>query len=329
MPTLTDFHQTAEKVRNWGRWGDDDEVGTLNHIGTDKVRDSSRLVQKGAVFPLGVEFGSGGPQGDFLFRGNPIHVMTVDGGDAEHFVRHNQDWSANPTAQQISGFFADNPFRFNDDMVVMPLQAATQWDALSHTYYDGLLYNGFPAAAVTSQGASRCGIEKVIAKGVTTRGVLLDVVAHRGEEVCLKPDRPITPDALDEVAQAQGVSVEPGDVVVVRTGWWDNFRRTGDRSASTSGLSWRCAEWLHAHEAAAVACDNVTVEVPVSEIDGIFLPFHLLCERDMGMMLGEFWDVTALAADCADDGVYEFQLVAPPLAVVGAVGSPVNPIALK
>src|SRR5262245_47965539 len=101
MPDLTDFHQAADKVRNWGRWGDDDEVGTLNHISTDKVRDSSRLVRKGAVFPLGVEFGSGGPQGDFLFRGNPIHVMTVDGGDAEHFVRHSQEWTANPTAQQI------------------------------------------------------------------------------------------------------------------------------------------------------------------------------------------------------------------------------------
>ena len=71
------------------------------------------------------------------------------------------------------------------------------------------------------------------------------------------------------------------------------------------------------------------VEVPESEFDGLFLPFHLLCERDMGMMLGEFWSLKALAEDCAEDGVYEFQLIAPPLAVVGAVGSPINPIALK
>ncbi|MGI5200179.1 cyclase family protein [Spirillospora sp. CA-108201] len=329
MSSINEFRAVAEQVRNWGRWGDDDEVGTLNFITPEKVRASAGLVRKGAVFPLGVEFGANGPQGDYLFRPNPIHVMTVDGGDADHFVEHSRGWAANPVAQQIGQYFADNPFRFNDDMIIMPLQAATQWDALSHTYYDGLLYNGFPASAVTSQGATRCGIDKVIAKGITTRGVLLDVVAHRGDDVHLDPDQPVTPEELDEVAARQGVAVEPGDVVIIRTGWWDNFRRTGDRSAFTSGLSWRCAAWLHAHEAAAVAADNVTVEVPMPEFEGVFLPFHLLCERDMGMMLGEYWDVTALAADCAGDGVYEFQLIAPPLAVVGAVGSPVNPIALK
>ena len=67
----------------------------------------------------------------------------------------------------------------------------------------------------------------------------------------------------------------------------------------------------------------------MSGVEGVFLPFHLLTLRDMGMMLGEYWDLTALAADCAADGVYEFQLIAPPLRFVGAVGSPVNPIAIK
>ncbi|MBB4775928.1 cyclase family protein [Actinomadura livida] len=327
---MSDFHSAADRVRNWGRWGDEDEIGTLNFIDEEKMREAGALVKKGAVFSLGLDFGSGGPQGDFLFRNNPIHVMTVDGGDAEHFVQHSKDWTANPTAHQISQFFADNPFRFNDDMIIMPLQAATQWDALSHTYYDGKLYNGFPASAVTSQGATRCGIDKVIDKGIATRGVLLDVVAHRGDEVCLDPAVVITPEELDEVADRQGVAVGRGDIVVVRTGWCENWRRTGERGAmATTGLSWTCAEWLHEREVAAVAADNLTVEVQQSEIDGVFLPFHLLCERDMGMMLGEYWDVTALAADCAQDGVYEFQLIAPPLSVVGAVGSPVNPIAIK
>ena len=78
-----------------------------------------------------------------------------------------------------------------------------------------------------------------------------------------------------------------------------------------------------------MAADNLMVEDPVSGVQGTFLPMHMLCLRDMGLMLGEYWDLTALAADCAADGVYEFQLVAPPLRVVGAVGSPVNPIAIK
>lgn len=104
---------------------------------------------------------------------------------------------------------------------------------------------------------------------------------------------------------------------------------TANKTEPYSGLDWRCAQWLHDHEVAAVASDNLQVEDPVSGVDGLFLPLHLLCLRDMGLMLGEYWDLTALAADCAADGVYEFQLVAPPLRFVGAVGSPVNPIAIK
>ncbi|WP_457967032.1 cyclase family protein [Arthrobacter sp. D1-29] len=330
MNTIEDFYDAAKRVSNTGRWGAEDELGTLNFITEAKIAGSAQLVRSGKLFSLGIDFGSGGPQGDFYMRGNPIHLMTMDGGDADNFVEHSQHWHANPTATQISGFFADNPFRFNEDVIIMPLQAATQWDALSHCYYDGKLYNDFPAAGVTSQGATRCGIDKVGSKGIASRGVLLDVVRHRGNELCLGIDQPITPDELDEIAAKQGVTIESGDIVVIHTGWWANFVATGDRSAPVSGLSWRCAEWLHEHEVAAVAADNITVEHAAGgEVTGVFLPFHLLCLRDMGLMLGEYWNTTQLAADCAEDGVYEFQLVAPPLSVIGGVGSPVNPIAFK
>jgi len=95
------------------------------------------------------------------------------------------------------------------------------------------------------------------------------------------------------------------------------------------GLSWRCAEWLHYKQAAAVASDNIAVEVFSSEVPDAVLVFHLLTIRDMGMMLGEIWDLEALSQDCAADGVYAFLLVAQPLRVTGAVGSPVNPVAIK
>ena len=330
MDTIKDFRSAAERVSNWGRWGEEDEAGTLNFITPEKVTASAGLVRKGKVFPLGVEFGSGGPQGEFLYRPNPMHLMTVDGGDADQFIADSLGWDQNPTAKQIAETFSAGPFRFNDDMIIMPLQAATQWDALSHVYYEEKLYNGFPSSGVTSQGAKHCGIGAAIEKGIVSRGVLLDAVRHRGDELCLGPDRQVTPEELDEIAEKQGVSIEPGDVVVVHTGWWSEFRRTGDKMAPVAGLHWRCAEWLHAKQAAAVACDNLTVEhLLTMDVDGVFLPFHLLCLRDMGLCLGEYWDVTALAADCADDGVFEFQLVAPPLHFVGAVGSPVNPIAIK
>jgi kynurenine formamidase len=330
MATIADFRSAAERVSNWGRWGEDDEAGTLNFITTEKVAATSQLVRTGKIFPLGVEFGSAGPQGEFLYRPNPMHFMTVDGGDAEEFIKTGLKWDANPIAKQIAETFSAGPFRFNDDMIFMPLQAATQWDALSHVYYEEKLYNGFPATEVSSQGAHRCGIGAAINKGIVSRGVLLDAVRHRGLEVCLGPEDQVTPEELDAIAEAQGVKIESGDIVLVHTGWWSDFKRTGNRMAPVAGLDWRCAEWLHANEVAAVACDNLTVEhLLTMDVDTVFLPFHLLCLRDMGLVLGEYWDVTALAADCAEDGVFEFQIVAPPLNFVGAVGSPVNPIAIK
>ena len=329
MASLEDFRRLAKDVRNWGRWGDTDELGTLNFITADKVAEAAGLVKHGKVFPLGVDFSSAGPQGAFQFRHNPVHVMTVDGGDTATLADYSARWPRNSVAQELGEYFRDNPFRFNDDMIIMPLQAATQWDALSHVYYDDQLYNGFPAGSVSSLGAFHCGIDKVDGKGITSRGVLLDLVRHRGAEVFLEPGNPITPHELDDAARAQGVRIGSGDIVVVRTGWWARFQQTGDGAEPGSGLDWRCAAWLHDHDIAAVAADNLMVEDPISGVEGTFLPMHMLCLRDMGRMLGEYWDLTALADDCAADGVYEFQLVAPPLRVVGAVGSPVNPIAIK
>lgn len=331
MASMADFRRVADDVRNWGRWGDDDELGTLNLITADKVAQAAATVRKGKVISLGGDFGSSGPQGAFGFRQNPVHVMTVDGGDANTLCQYAPGWLRNSVAKELSGFFVDNPFRFNDDMIVMPLQAATQWDALSHVYYEDKLYNGFPADSVTSFGAFHLGIEKVDVKGITSRGVLLDVVAHRGADVFCEPGNPITPAELDDIARAQGISIQPGDVVVVHTGWWTRFLSTGDGAEAGSGLDWTCASWLHDHDVAAVAADNLMVEDPdpANGVDGTFLPMHMLCLRDMGLMLGEYWDLGGLAADCAADGVYEFQLIAPPLKVVGAVGSPVSPIAIK
>lgn len=183
MASMTEFRRIAKDLSNWGRWGDDDELGTLNFITAEKVQQAASLVRHGKVFPLGVDFGSSGPQGAFQFRHNPILVMTVDGGDVNTLAQYGPGWAQNPTAKQIGGYLVDNLFRFNEDMIIMPVQAATQWDALSHVYYEDKLYNGYPAGSVTSLGAYHCGIDKVDAKGITSRGVLLDLVRHRGANV--------------------------------------------------------------------------------------------------------------------------------------------------
>ncbi len=146
--------------------------------------------------------------------------MTIDGGDAKKtLMEYGPSWLRNPAAVQLSGYSTAGPMRFNDDMIIMPLQAATQWDALSHVYYEDKLYNGFfPADSVSSLGAYYLGIDKVDSKGITSRGVLLDIVKLRGVPTFCELGQPITPPAeLDEAARTQGVTVEPGDIVLIRT----------------------------------------------------------------------------------------------------------------
>lgn len=324
-----ELREASRQVSNWNRWGPDDELGTLNHITPELVARAASLVKKGVTFSMSVPFDAYGPQGAHGFRRNPIHLMSLDGGDRE-MVERLGGWGGE-TEQQISHIWR-GPMRFNDDYIMMPLQAATQWDALSHVYYDQQLYNGYSADAVTSLGASRDSIDKVAAAGkVVGRGVLLDVARHRGVTT-LPEGTVINPEDLEATAAAQGVEVGQGDIVIVRTGWWLRFLETHDGESwamSSPGIGWRCAKWLHERKAAAIACDNIAVETSTMEFPGVMLPFHMLALRDMGMMLGEMWNLESLGQDCADDHVYEFLLVSQPLLITGAVGSPINPLAIK
>jgi kynurenine formamidase len=327
--TLQEFRSTAERVRNWGRWGADDELGTLNFLTEETSRAAAACVRRGRVFPLGVDFSADGIWSGNSFRRNPVHLMTVDGGDAP-ILLDQLELAPHLAKALTKSAWGTRLARFNDDFIMMPLQAASQWDALSHVYYDDQLYNGFPASTVTSAGAARVSIDKVDVKGIAGRGVLADLARARGADH-LPAGTPVEPDELDDVLARQGSPVRPGDILLVRTGWWPQFKGPGDGDRwrfEAPGLSWRCAAWLHSREIAAVAADNVAVEVSVGggEVD---LPLHLLCLRDMGMMFGEIWNLEELADDSARTGVYDCQLVAPPLRVLGAVGSPVNPVALR
>lgn len=331
LATMAEWRAVGDRLRNWGRWGKDDQLGTLNFITAEKLKQAAASVKQGKLFALGIDFDGNGPSVASVKRPNLLHLMSVDGGDERSILDALPGWGG-AQEQMFLGAWQAGPLRWNDDVVVMPLQVGTQWDAYSHVYYDGQMYNGFPASAVTSFGASKCSIDQVDAKGVVSRGVLLDVAQHRGV-ANLPPNTPITPADLDEVAKAEGVTIESGDIVLVRTGWWGVWQREKDIHTwmgGSPGLSWRCAEWLHDHECAAVACDNIAVEVSGAEVEGVgVLPMHLLCLRDMGLMLGELWDFEALGRDCAADRQYTFQLCAPPLRITGAVGSPINPIAIK
>lgn len=299
----------AKKVSNWGRWGQDDERGTVNLITAAVVKRAAACVRRGQVFNLGLSFGAEGPQIGQGGRVNPLHLMSAVNGALPGYPGH---------------------FRFADDVVIMGLQCATQWDSLAHVHYDERLYNGFPAATTTAWGASKNGIDK-LGPGVVSRGVLLDVARAQGVER-LPPGKAISPADLEAAEQAQGVRVDSGDVLLVRTGHLATFKVDGDRvlyMRQMPGLGLACVEWLHARQVAAVAADNSAVEVIPFEDPALPLPFHMVAIRDMGLLLGEMFDLDDLAADCASDGVWEFLFCAPPLRVTGGVGSPLNPVAVK
>src|SRR5437016_3044938 len=304
------FHDLARKVRNWGRWGPDDEVGTLNLIDGDAVRRGAACARRGKTFSLALPLSVDGVQiGAMPGRINPLRTM----------VALNTPITGDPSE-----------FCTSDDVVTMGLQAATHWDSLAHVSYDGQLYNGYPADSVTVFGASCCGIEK--AGPIVTRGLLLDVARAKGVDR-LDGGYAITGDDLDAAAELAKVTVLPGDVVLVRTGQMAFLRQDPpDKIAygiPAAGPSTKSVEWFHAHDVAAVATDNITFEVYPCEDPAVVLPVHLLHLVDMGMTQGQNFVLDDLARDCADDGTYEFLLEASPQPFVGGLGSPVNPVAVK
>jgi kynurenine formamidase len=301
------FARLGTELRNWGRWGTDDQIGTLNLITPQRIAAAAGLVRRGTVFDLSLALDENGPQPGGNGRYNAQHKMTL----RDHGL---------PAG--MAAF---------DDEVQLALQGSTQWDALAHVGYDGYLYNGVPYDAVTERGAERNSIDHVVDR-VVGRGVLLDIGRLLGLDE-LPGGFEITPDLLDKAEQAAGSQVTGGDIVLVRTGWKRLFER-GERDAFMDrsfapGLGLDTCRWLYERDVAAVATDTQAVEVKPPRDGEATHPVHMVLVRDMGMTMGELFDLEALAADCAGDGVHEFFFCAAPLKITGAVGSPITPLAIK
>jgi kynurenine formamidase len=307
----------AKRCSNWGRWGAHDVLGTLNFLDDAKRREGAALVRRGVSFSLAQRFDANGPQKGWRRRTNPVHTMLDTGLDAE---RGTQGFP-----HGIGGA---------DDVVFMPLQASTQWDGLGHIFDHGAAWNGRRAGdVVTSEGDRVTGIETTSGR-VAGRGVLLDVGRALGPDGELPDGFAITVAHLEETLAAQGETarVGRGDLLLVRTGRLTRARREGwgDYAGGPApGLSFTTADWLHDTEIAAIATDTWGFEVRPNEFDDAFQPLHQVAIPHIGLFLGEMWDLDALAADCAEDGRYDFWLTADPLPVTGAVGAPVAPIAVK
>jgi kynurenine formamidase len=311
------LEDTARKVSNWGRWGAEDEIGTLNFSTPADVVRAAALVKRGKSFSLALPYDQNGPQNanGWGTRFNPIHTMLATGTDS--------------VAGQQQGFIKGAGYA--DDMVSMPLQCGTQWDGLGHVFYGDKMWNGRDATLVDSLGAAKNGIEKT-KSSMVGRGVLLDIARYKGADY-LEPGYGISNADLEGCAAAQRVEVRRGDFLICRTGFqgkclaeanWDTY--TG---GAAPGLRFETAEWLHAREVAAIATDTWGCEVIPNESEITFQPWHLMVIPMMGITMGEIFYLEELARDCADDGVYEFLFVAPALPITGAVGSPINPQAIK
>jgi kynurenine formamidase len=307
----------AARYRNWGRWGPDDRLGTVNFIDEAKRRQAATLVRRGVSISLSQSFDTDGPQKGWRRRTNPVHTMTDTGTDA---------------AAGKQGF--PHGIGGADDVIAMPLQCSTQWDGLGHIFDHGTAWNGRPAGdVVTSDGDLVTGIEH-LASSIVSRGVLLDVGRVVGEDGELPDGFAITEEHLQATIAAQGSTsqVGRGDIVLVRTGRLTRARREGwhDYAGGASpGLSFWTAGWLHSTEIAAIATDTWGFEVRPNEFPNAFQPLHQVAIPNIGLLIGEMWDLDALGEDCAGDGVYEFLLAAGPLKVTGAVGAPLNPLAVK
>ncbi|TFB15981.1 cyclase family protein [Microbacterium sp. 3H14] len=306
----------AEAYRNWGRWGEDDVLGTLNFIDDAARVRAAQLVSSGRVVSLAQSFDTDGPQKGWRRRTNPVHTMTDTGTDAE---RANQGFP-----HGMGGA---------DDVIAMPLQCSTQWDGLGHIFDHGVAWNGRRAGdVVTSDGDLVTGIEHA-AGVIVGRGVLLDIGRH------LEPDTgeladgyAITVADIESCIRAQGVDVGRGDIVLIRTGQYARTRREGwgdYAGGAAPGLSLTTAGWLHRTEIAAIATDTWGFEVRPNEFDApAFQPLHQVVIPNMGLTIGEMWNLDELADACLERGSWEFLLSAPPLPITGAVGSPINPVAI-
>ena len=313
--TLEEVHRYSEELRTWNRWGEDNEIGTLNFVTPEKIVEAAKLITKGETFALAIDFDANGPQTGGLGRFNPIHTMLATGVDAANGVQDEMN------------------VQYADDILSLPLHGATHWDSLSHVFYDSYMWNGYSAELVSAYGAKKNGIEKAKDKMVG-RGVLLDIARYKGAEA-LDEGYAVTSDDLDNCASQQNVEVRSGDFVLMRTGQLGKYLKSenwGDYAGGDApGLAFETLKWIHDHEIAAVASDTWGVEVRPNETDEseAYQPWHWVAIPNMGLSVGEIFYLEELAEACVGDGCYEFFFVAPPLPITGASGSAVNPIAIK
>jgi kynurenine formamidase len=292
-----DIERWMDELSNWGRWGQDDQLGAINLITAAKRKQAAALVKDG----FSVSLATDARTDKAVDNPSPYeHVMLSTGAEGTG--------SADRIAVAFHGL------------------AHTHLDALCHIFYKGKMYNGYPQEEVTAEGCGRNGILN-LKSGIVTRGILLDIPRLKGVEF-LEPGTPIYAEDLEAWEKQAGIRVGSGDVIFVRTGRWARQARydAWNVMESTAGLHASVAKWLKARGVAMVGGDAANDVAPAG-IQGAFYPLHSLAIAAMGIHLFDNCDLEALAKAAAERGRWEFMLTVAPIAMPGGTGSPVNPIA--
>jgi kynurenine formamidase len=305
--TPAHMRSVFESVKNWGRWGEDDESGALNLITPAKRLEAARAIKIGKPVSCARELAVQ-PAED-----NPhpaLHMMIRGGDDCV-----------------LPGVGLETTMDFVG--VAFHGMATTHIDALCHVFVDGKMYNGFDASEVKSTGARRGSI--MCAKdGIVSRGVLLDISRVKGAK-WLEPGTPVMVADLEAAERLHGVKVTEGDILLVATGRdarrnehgaWVPFRM------GMAGLHPECVPWLHQRGVAVLGCDGVSDVFPGERIEGWAMPIHQCTLVAMGVHLLDNLRLDELCEACAQAKQYSFQFTVAPLRVERGTGSPCNPIAV-
>jgi kynurenine formamidase len=298
------FRELFEAVSTWGRWGPNDERGALNYLTPDMVLAASRLMRSGETVSLSLPL--------------PTQVGIDNPVPADHHMTALGDKD-----------IGSGTLRFAKDYVGADYHnpSHSHIDALCHVAFDGALYNGKPTTSLTPEGATADAIG-VLKDGLVGRGVLLDVPRLRGV-AWLEPGEHIFPDELESCERKQGVTVEEGDILLVRTGQARRQAELGpwDTDSAKAGLHPTCVPLLAERRIAVLGSDGNSDTTP-SATEGIDFPIHALTLNAMGVHLLDYLQFEDLVAACEREGRWEFLFLAAPLRIIGGTGSPVNPIAI-
>jgi kynurenine formamidase len=298
-----EFEELFREVTTWGRWGERSGLGALNYLTADRIVVAAGLVQRGVTVSLGRPLNTKGG----IDNPEPAHhkMLLTDVDIGSGGVRFAKDYVG----------------------VDYHNEGHSHVDALCHVAYNGLLYGGPPDTGVTSRGAAAGAID-LLCHGLVGRGVLLDVPRVRGVD-WLEPGEFVFPDDLEAAERSQGVSVDAGDILLVRTGHAHRLAVLGpwDTSRGKAGLHPSAARFLADRRVAALGSDGNNDTAP-STTEGVAFPIHVLAINAMGIHLLDYLQFEELVPLCAEADRWEFLFVAAPLRVEGGTGSPLNPVAI-